>query len=225
MTAPADLGSRRTVTTLALRWGVFCGLLLAFILVPFALLEGRMTALTQQALGANLPLALITLSVIGLLLVDIALPVPSSFVLSTTGYLLGAGLGTLICFVGMSCATLAGYALGRYAGGPLAHRILGRAQLDRFAALVSRHGDLVLVSFRAVPVLAEATAILAGISHMPLGRFVVLTSVGNLVVSFTYAWIGATSAGQASFLFASVASIVLPILVVLAARWAARTAV
>jgi hypothetical protein len=53
----------------------------------------------------------------------------------------------------------------------------------------------------------------------------VLTSVGNLIVSLAYAWIGATSAGQASFLFASVASIVLPILVVLAARWAARRSV
>jgi len=71
-------------------------------------------------------------------------------------------------------------------------------------------------------VLAEATTLLAGISRMPLPRFAVVVSVGNLVVAFVYAWIGAASADQSSFLFATVASIVLPALVVLAMRRAAR---
>jgi len=37
-----------------------------------------------------------------------------------------------------------------------------------------------------------------------------------------YAWIGAVSASQSSFLFATVASIVLPVLIVVALRRAAR---
>ena len=206
----------------AARWGVFVALLLAFILVPFALLEGRMNELVQDTLQSKASIAWITLAVVAFLLADIVLPVPSSFVLSTTGYLLGLGVGTAVCFVGLSCASLAGYALGRYAGGPLTQRIVGRAQLERFTHLSQRHGDLLLVGFRAMPVLAEATTILAGISRLPLARFFTVVSIGNLVVAAVYAWIGAVSASQSSFLFASIASIVLPVIIVWSLRRAAR---
>jgi len=204
------------------RWGVFVVLLLAFILVPFLLLEGRINEVVQHTLQSEASIAWITLAVIAFLLADIVLPVPSSFVLSTTGYLLGAGVGAAVCFVGLSCASLAGYALGRYAGGPLTQRIVGRAQLERFAELSRRHGDLLLVAFRAMPVLAEATTILAGISRLPPLRFMIVVSVGNAVVALVYAGIGAVSANQSSFLFASIASIVLPVLIVWSLRRAAR---
>ncbi len=205
-----------------LRWSVFVALLLAFILVPFALLEGRMNAMVQDTLHGNASLALITAAVIVFLLIDIVLPVPSSFVLTTTGYLLGFELGAAVCFVGLTCASLVGYGIGRYFGGPVAQRVVGRAQLDRFADLTQRHGDALLVAFRAMPVLAEATTILAGMARLRLPRFVAVVSIGNLVVAAVYAWIGAVSASQSSFLFASVASIVLPVIIVLAMRRAAR---
>jgi 3-dehydroquinate synthase len=209
----------------ATRWVVFAALLLGFILVPFALLEGRMNELVQDTLQSKASIAWIALAVVAFLLADIVLPVPSSFVLSTTGYLLGLGVGTAVCFVGLSCASLAGYALGRYAGGPLTQRIVGRAQLERFSRLSQRHGDLLLVAFRAMPVLAEATTILAGISRLPLPRFIAVVSVGNAVVAAVYAWIGAVSAGQSSFLFASVAAIVLPVIIVWSMRRVARSSV
>ncbi len=200
------------------RWTLFVVLLLAFILVPFFLLEGKMNALVQQTLHSGASIALVTAMVIVFLVVDIALPIPSSFVLSTTGYLLGLTAGTIVCFIGMTAASVAGYWLGRYAGGPLAQRVVGRAHLERFTQLSMRHGDALLVAFRAVPVLAEATTILAGISRMAFPRFLLVVSLGNFVVSLLYAWIGAVSASQSSFLFASVASIVLPVLIVLGAR-------
>jgi uncharacterized membrane protein YdjX (TVP38/TMEM64 family) len=205
-----------------LRWGVFCALLLAFILVPFVLFEDRMNALVQDTLHSNASIAWITLAVVAFLLADIVLPIPSSFVLTTTGYLLGFEAGTAVCFVGLTSASLGGYGLGRYAGGPVAQRVVGRAQLERFADLTQRHGDALLVAFRAMPVLAEATTILAGMAHMPLPRFLLVVSIGNVVVAGVYAWIGAVSASQSSFLIASVASIVLPVIIVLAMRRAAR---
>ena len=214
---------RRRLTWAELaRWGLFVALLLAFILVPFALWEGQMNEFVQRSLQTKLSVAAITLAVVLFLLADIVLPIPSSFVLATTGYLLGLPLGTAVGFVGLSCASLAGYSLGRYAGSPVAERVVGRAQFERFAALSARHGDWLLVAFRAMPVLAEATTLLAGISRMPLARFCGVVSVGNIVVAFVYAWIGAVSADQSSFLFASVACIVLPVIVVLVMRRAAQ---
>ena len=72
-----------------LRWSLFGALLLAFILVPFFLLEDQLNALVQDTLQSNLSVALITLAVVVFLLADVVLPIPSSFVLATTGYLLG----------------------------------------------------------------------------------------------------------------------------------------
>lgn len=204
------------------RWTLFVALLLAFILVPFFVLEGRMNELVQQTLQSGASVAWITLAVVVFLLADIVLPIPSSFVLTTTGYLLGVAWGSAVCFIGLTCASLGGYVLGRYVGGPVAQRVVGRAQLERFADLSQRHGDALLVAFRAMPVLAEATTILAGISRMPLPRFLLVVSIGNGVVAGVYAWIGAVSASQSSFLIASVASILLPVLIVLAMRRAAR---
>jgi uncharacterized membrane protein YdjX (TVP38/TMEM64 family) len=219
---PPDSLPKSSLATVVLRWAIFVVVLLAFILVPFALFEGRINSLVQQTFQSGASLTVITLAVIGFLVADIVLPIPSSFVLTTTGYLLGVVPGTAVCFIGMTVASVVGYWLGRYAGGPLAQRVVGRAQLGRFAHLTARYGDAILVAFRAVPVLAEATTLLAGISRMSFGRFLMLVSLGNAVVSLLYAWIGAVSASQSSFVIASIASIVLPIVVVLAARGAAR---
>ena len=200
------------------RWALLGTLLLAFILVPFFLLEEQMNAIAQGALRSDRPLVLITLAVVALLLADIALPIPSSFVLATTGFLLGPAWGTAVCFIGLSCASAAGYALGRWAGEPVCLRIVGRAELNRFAALSQRHGDALLVAMRALPVLAEATTLLAGVARMPVLRFAALVSIGNAVVAALYAGIGALSASQSSFWLLSLAAMVLPLLIMLVMR-------
>lgn len=205
-----------------LRWSLFCALLLGFILLPFFVFEEQMNAVVQDTLRADRSLAIITLAVVVFLLADIVLPIPSSFVLATTGFLLGALWGTAVCFIGLSCASLAGYALGRYAGGPLAQRIVGRAELARFSTLSQRLGDALLVAFRATPVLAEATTILAGTARMPFARFLILVSIGNLSVAALYAGVGALSASRSSFLMLSVAAMLIPLLFVLAVQRIAR---
>lgn len=202
----------------ALRWSLFGALLLAFILVPFVALEDAAQAYVEATLRPEQSLGWVTLAVVGFLLLDIVLPIPSSFVLATAGFLLGGAVGTAVCFLGLSCASLLGYALGRFAGEPVATRIVGVAPLARFRELSARHGDWLLVAFRALPVLAEATTLLAGMARMPLPRFVLLVSLGNGVVAALYAWIGAVSAGQSSFLIASVAAMLLPVLLMAASR-------
>jgi len=222
MSASAPGRPRPTAWRLLLRWSLFSLLLLGFILLPFFLLEDQMNTVVQGTLQSDRSLLIITLAVIFFLLADIALPIPSSFVLATTGFLLGAGWGTVVCFVGLSCASVAGYALGRWAGEPLAERIVGRAELDRFGALSQRYGDAVLVAFRAMPVLAEATTLLAGTTRMALPRFLLLVSIGNGVVAALYACLGAWSASQASFLIVSLAAMLLPVLIVLVVQRATR---
>jgi uncharacterized membrane protein YdjX (TVP38/TMEM64 family) len=109
---------------------VFSVLLLGLILVRFVALEAELDALVRQTLASSQTLLLITLAVIVFLLADIVPPIPSNFVLATTGYQLGTVLGTAVNFTGLGCACLAGYALGR-AAGRLPHSIVGSTQLER----------------------------------------------------------------------------------------------
>jgi 3-dehydroquinate synthase len=206
-----------------LRWGVFITVLLAFILVPFVLYEDEMNQVVEQTLQAERSFALVTLAVVAFLLADIVLPIPNSIVLASAGYLLGVGWGGLACFIGMTCAAIAGYTLGRYAGGPLARRIVGEASLGEFAALSQRWGDGLLVACRAMPVLAEATTILAGTARMPLPRYLLVVSIGNAFVSLLYAWLGAT-ANQTSFLWVSLIAVLVPLVVIVVMRRLARAA-
>jgi uncharacterized membrane protein YdjX (TVP38/TMEM64 family) len=194
------------------RWGVLVGLLLAFILVPFALFEGRLDALARALLAGEMPVWGVTLAVVALLVADIALPIPSSVVLAGAGYLLGVPAGVAACFIGLSCASLAGYAIGRWAGEPLALRLVGPAELARLRAVSHRHGEWLLVACRALPVLAEGTAILAGTTRMPLARYLALVSLGNAVVALLYAGIGALSATQSSLLWLTAGAMLLPLL-------------
>lgn len=202
----------------AARWSVFGVLLLAFLCVPFVLLDERMHELVQRMLQSDTSRVLVAAAAIGLLVADIALPIPSSLVLTSAGLLLGFWAGAAVGFVGLTCAAWAGWGLGRCGGAPLARRIVGDAQLARFAALAERHGDTLLVACRAMPVLAEATTLLAGMSRMPLPRFTLVVSLGNAVVAALYAWLGAIAADAGAFAFAFVAAMVVPAVLMLLAR-------
>lgn len=194
-----------------LHWAALVGVILAIILVPFFLAGARIEAWTVEFLktaGERPWLSGVVLS--GLLASDIVLPIPSSIVSTASGFVLGAGWGTLTSFAGMTVSCVVGYWLGRSAGRPAAARLVGQDQMPRLERLNSRVGDWLLVICRPVPVLAEASVFFLGIVRVGFGRFMLLASFSNLAVSATYAILGATSASLNSFLLAFLASILIP---------------
>jgi 3-dehydroquinate synthase len=69
-----------------------------------------------------------------------------------------------------------------------------------------------LVVFRAVPVWAEVTTILAGMSKMKLQRFLILTTSANLGISIVYAAAGAVAQSFDNLWLVLAASIGVPVL-------------
>jgi membrane protein DedA with SNARE-associated domain len=118
---------------------------------------------------------------------------------------------------------MVGYGLGLRFGRAVASRFVGESELQRVATAHERFGDPTLVALRAVPVLAEASVVLAGLSRMPLGRFVLLTALANLGIAATYATVGAFAVNANSFLLAFAGSIVLPGSAILLARLFSRS--
>jgi len=201
------------------QWLFFCVIILAFILLPFFLFGEHIDSWTRDFLESASGQPILVAIVLGLLLgTDILLPVPSSIVSTAAGLLLGFIGGTLTSLAGMVISCLVGFWLGAKFGRPLASRMIGAGELQWLEDKGRRFGDWVIVVARPIPVLAEASVLFAGMSRMPVNRFVMLSTLSNLAISAVYAAIGAMSATVNSFLLAMAGSILVPWLAMIASK-------
>lgn len=182
-------------------------LLLALILVPFFLWEEAILKWANAFTSTPGNALTVAAALGGLLAADIVLPVPSSLVSTAAGALLGFLPGAMVSWLGMTAGSLIGYALGARAS---AGRWLPEADRARLERARKRFGDWIVILFRPVPVLAEASAVFAGAAAMPWGRFALLAALSNLGVSLVYAATGAFAASRESFLAAFAGAVLLP---------------
>jgi membrane protein DedA with SNARE-associated domain len=173
------------------RWTILGLVLLGFIIIPFLLFGARVDAwsveMLQQLQGQRVPLAVL---IVALLTADVVAPVPSSIVAAASGAALGVGLGLSVTAAGLTIGCVVGYAIGRFGRTRLIERIVGPNECSRLSSLTNRYGNWTVVVARPLPVVAEASTILAGAADMPFGRFMLLTTSANLVIATAYAILG-----------------------------------
>jgi uncharacterized membrane protein YdjX (TVP38/TMEM64 family) len=128
-----------------------------------------------------------------LLVADVILPIPSSLIMVANGAFFGIALGTVLSLVGNLGASLSGFALGHYGMPRIAH-FISREESARAHCLLERWGVLAVILTRPVPLLAETTAIVAGMSRMKWHPFSWAALAGTLPGAVLYAITGATSA-------------------------------
>lgn len=119
-------------------------------------------------------------------------PIPSDVVLPLAGFtsattsmtLAGAILATTSgSLLGATTLYYAGYWLGeervrRFAGRFGKYLTFEEAEIDRSLTWFRRHGSIVVMLARFVPVFRSLISIPAGMSGMPLGRFLIFTAIG-----------------------------------------------
>ncbi len=125
-----------------------------------------------------------------LLTADLFLPVPASVVMVAHGSLFGLVPGAAVSLLGGLSATLLGFALGRWGRG-IVERVTTPTQRSTAHRLLTRWGPWAVVSTRAVPVLAETVAVLAGTSPMRWSVLMCAGAAGNAVPALLYAAVGA----------------------------------
>jgi membrane protein DedA with SNARE-associated domain len=139
----------------------------------------------QEALGAGGYLVLTAL----ILLENLFPPVPSEVLLPLAGSRVSAGdwsypLVVLAATAGSMAGALVLYALGRTGGRVLLLRHgrllrLDERRLDRADEWFDRHGPKVVFLGRLLPGVRSVVSIPAGLSEMPLGRFLLYTGAGS----------------------------------------------
>jgi uncharacterized membrane protein YdjX (TVP38/TMEM64 family) len=185
-----------------LGWGVLAVLLLAAILVPFAIWEEPIARMAGELLEAEGGSATLAGTLTILLVLDVLLPVPSSVVSTAAGARFGIAGGIAISWVGLTAGCVLAAALGRKLGRPFAEWLVGERALLRAGETARRWGASALVLCRAVPVLAEASVLLAGVTSMPWRGFLAVTSLANLGIAAIYAWVGQQAMDSGAFLLA-----------------------
>lgn len=116
-------------------------------------------------------------------------PIPSEVILPLAGFLVWRGeLGAVQALLASTMGSLLGayalYAIGRFGGRPLVLRF-GRVlrvterDLDRAEGWFERYGSVVVFVARMMPGIRSVVSIPAGMLHMPLLRFTLLTAAGS----------------------------------------------
>jgi len=151
-------------------------------------IEGWLT-LAKQA--SPLHVALI---VAGLLFIDLFIAVPTLTIIILSGYFLGHFFGPAASIAGLMVAGICGYFLSRYFG----ERVLGfllkdNAKRDEMKRAFHQHGFIMILLSRAVPILPEVTACLAGLTKMPFLKFITAWSISAIPYAIIAAYSGSIS--------------------------------
>lgn len=188
---------------------------LAVPIVPFLAFGDAMEAWFAGWLDDSLPRSTAAAMVVGLLAVDIFLPVPSSLVSTFAGRTLGFLGGTAASWGGMTAGAAAAFALVRLFGRGLAVRFSSEKEIARMDELARRYGILLLVLLRPVPVFAEASVLWMGVTKIGWRAFLLAVGLSNLAIAAAYALLGR----QVPLAPALAAAVAIPLLGGAIAKW------
>ena len=142
------------------------------------------------------PLTLAAMIVL-LLLVDLLISIPTLIVCMLSGYFLGFGLGAFASMVGLSLVGGVGYAMSRIFGPTLLMKVVKcEVKIAEMARLFHRHGFVMILISRAIPMVPEAAACMSGMTKMPFRRFVLAWMLGSYPYALITAYAGSVSTAQ-----------------------------
>lgn len=136
--------------------------------------------------------------VIGLLMLDLLIAIPTMTTILLAGYFIGPVLGGLASAAGLMLLGITGYGMGWRLGRPVLTRLFkGEERLTGIELAFARNDLLVLFVCQALPILPELSCTLAGISRMRFVRFLFGYAVGVVPFAFIVAYAGSISTFRA----------------------------
>jgi uncharacterized membrane protein YdjX (TVP38/TMEM64 family) len=154
---------------------------------------GLLTIEDIKAIFTNLqtqPSYMIGSLVILLLFIDLFIAIPTMTVILLAGYFLGFQLALLYTSIGLLGASLTGYTLSIFYGERIINKLSNdQKQINQMKQLFNTHGMILIMLSRAVPLLPEISACLAGTCHMNLKKYLLAWTIGTIpyISIMTYA--------------------------------------
>ena len=133
-------------------------------------------------------------TVILLLFIDLFVAVPTLTITILAGFFLGFPLGAAAALAGMSAAAFAGYAISRVWGDrPIAILVRDDHERQDMAHTFQQNGPVMIVLSRAVPILPEVTACMAGATKMAFGRYLIFFGISTIPYVLIASYAGSIS--------------------------------
>ena len=152
------------------------------------------------------------LLVVGLLVLDVFLPVPATAALAALGMTYGPWLGGLYGCLGTFLAGSLGYGLCRLAKERVALFLVGDTGMAMGKRFFSRSGAWAIALSRWTILLPELLSCFAGLVRMPAKTYFAALLCGVTPMCFAYAWLGSTEAAQENPLLVLGLSAAVPVL-------------
>lgn len=141
-------------------------------------------------IAKNAGVLTLMLIVIVILLSDLLLSIPTLATVTLSGYFLGHTYGAIASFIGLLLVGVLGYVVSYYHGEKIEKRILPRSE-QRLDARQNfkKHGYVMILFSRAIPMLPEISACMAGMTKIPFSKFIVAwsLSITPYILICTYA--------------------------------------
>lgn len=165
----------------------------AVLAVPYFIWGEQVEAAWEGAniveyLRAQGPLAAVV--GVGLVCMDLFVPMPSGAIMAALGLIYGFFLGGVISTFASFMAGLVGYTLCRAIGPRAAAWIASPAEIERLSGFFERTGMWAIAVSRLLPWIPEIIACLAGLSGMSFARFATGNLIGSIAVGFLNAYFG-----------------------------------
>ncbi len=163
-------------------------------------------------------------AIIALLIADILLPIPSSFVCTFSGAWFGWLLGGLVNWIGLCLSAYIGFRMARFVAGRHAgtSKSEGQGETDSNSEERNNIGPWLVAFCRGLPVLAEGTVLFAGARRWVFIRLAGPVAIANLVLAFGYSTLGAFAIEQDWLSIALGVSLAIPVIPLLVYWWRKR---
>ncbi len=180
------------------RYAVFLGFVLAVMLGLFGVVQALDVPFLADAEPLRRQQGMVAaMTGVTLLVIDVALPVPSSLVMVAHGAIFGIAAGTVVSMIGSLGAFGVAFALGRR-GTAVVTRLVGHEDRQRADRLFRRWGMVAIILSRPFPMLAETVAFAAGGSSMGWRAALPAAALASVPIAAVYAIAGAAAASFSS---------------------------
>ena len=182
------------------------------VVLPLTFLESLFDSYGDIAIDwAGSDKLLVSLIVILALAADVILPVPNGITNTFAGMSLGWAISSFVVWIGLNLGATIAYFIGRFAGEPIAKKIVGEREFIDAQASLKDFNIIGLIISRPVPGFAELTAITAGLSKISFKAFFLVVGITNIGVAIIFSGIGAAAIENESSYLAFFGIAILPV--------------
>lgn len=129
-----------------------------------------------------------------LLFADLFIAIPTLTVTILSGYFLGHTYGALAALLGVLLAGICGYALSRYFGEAiLGFLVKDEGKRNDAIFTFKKHGVMMILLSRAMPILPEITACLSGTTRMNFSKFLLAWLISSVPYVLIASYAGSIS--------------------------------